>query len=555
MFTSIKAFLLKGVAIPGLLVFSAFVLSQIYFLNLDTNPNILSQNDIPKNFIQTKDYLRGEIHADENYLGILKVTFERQAQTKQNSIFRIKELSDKNWRHTSTINSDHFYYTPSYRFGFPTMQDSKNKTYVFEIFLERGVGIPNTNTLTMSREAPYVTLQYDYKKSLLLSEPQLIGVFIKGKILFYMRSEGFWNIFAVYSIPLLFYIFFLFNLHGLTSPNIRSRFSKNLAHMSKPYLAMLLGIIAIDIFIFHIYSDLLVTISVILWILGIRTYGLKPKTSFYVGIALLLLCSLTVFSQMDPVAEKLAIFAYVFLVLGTTHAVLEVLTPSQDIGIYKSSNLLLGHLMAFPILFDRYSTSLLNTVKNNIDNAFSSMVRTIYIRRPTSSVGWTIAIIKTIILLIILSILMFFGIKKLIEHNRKMEIENHIRQRILKNPQIDSIEPSLVYKATNIVIYGREFGWNVEGHERLFVDGKPAVTDLWTDTEIVFAVPLDWRLGVHKVWIEKPISWEDQNITAKSRAVTFTILPITNGFTKEDRVYFEQLKFLKKTTLELNGYN
>jgi len=555
MFTLFKAFIIRTVVIPTLLLFTAFVLSIIYYISLDKRPNVLSQNEVPKNFRHTEDFFRGEIKPDENYFGILQVNFEKKNLTNQNSIFRIKEVSDKNWRHTSIINADFYYYTPIYRFGFPTIEDSKNKTYVFEIFLLNESGHPKGGSLAMNKDVPYVTLQYDYKKSLLLSDPVLIGAFVKGKIVFYMKSEEYWNVFAVYSMPLVFYIFYLFNLHELAAIDLRRRIGKNLAIISRPYLATLLGAIAVDAFALHLYSDLFVAVSILLWILGISTYRLKPKSSFYVGLGLLLFCSITVFSHMDPVAEKLAVFAYIFLVIGAVHAAIEVIPAPPDKDSNRVPNSLIRTLSSFPILFDRRSTSVMRVISGNISNAFNSLLLAIYTRRPSSPTGWTIAVIKTIVLLIIFATLSFLGIKELIKINRKTEIENRIKQRNSMNPQIDSIEPFLVYKATNIVLYGREFGWNVDGQERIYVDGKPAVTDLWTDNEIVFAVPLDWKLGVHKVWIEKPISWNNQNIVAKSRTVTFTILPITNGFTKSDRLYFEQLEKLKKTTLNLNGYN
>ena len=68
-----------------------------------------------------------------------------------------------------------------------------------------------------------------------------------------------------------------------------------------------------------------------------------------------------------------------------------------------------------------------------------------------------------------------------------------------------------------------------------------------------FPVPLEWKDGYHKIWIEKQIDW-DGKTTAKSEAFEIKVLPITGNYTEDDGLYFEQMKTWRPETREVNGY-
>jgi len=121
------------------------------------------------------------------------------------------------------------------------------------------------------------------------------------------------------------------------------------------------------------------------------------------------------------------------------------------------------------------------------------------------------------------------------------------------NPTIEAIEPKLVYKGTKIIVYGKGFGWD-DKRSKILIDGKKIDDILWTDSKINFPVPLHWKMGVHKIWIEKKIDWDGKIEIGKSQIFEIKVLPVTDKFSEDDKLYIEQLKTLRKETLEINGY-
>ena len=104
-----------------------------------------------------------------------------------------------------------------------------------------------------------------------------------------------------------------------------------------------------------------------------------------------------------------------------------------------------------------------------------------------------------------------------------------------------------------MIIYGENFGWDTKNVKAL-IDGKEIDAVLWTDSKIIFPVPLEWKDGYHKIWIEKQIDWDGKKTTAKSEAFEIKVLPITGNYTEDDGLYFEQMKTWRPETREVNGY-
>jgi hypothetical protein len=128
------------------------------------------------------------------------------------------------------------------------------------------------------------------------------------------------------------------------------------------------------------------------------------------------------------------------------------------------------------------------------------------------------------------------------------------RDRQLKNPRIAKIEPGLLYPATKVVLYGDSFGDNSNTNYALMRNGVPINVDYWEDHKIIFTVPLDWKSGDMRIWIQRPIEWNAETIIEKSKPFTIKLLKVTSGFTPDDDLYFEEMKNWRKETKEINGY-
>lgn len=553
MFAEIRNLIIKWLLIPSFFLFFAFALSILYYINSDTKLNILSQNQVPINLQQSKYSIRGEFTSTENYLGILEAHLKVNENTKAKSIFRIKDKSDNTWYHTSTIDAINYRYTPTYRFGFPTIPKSKNKTYLFEITLLHKKG-GEYSSISLDKDYPYITLQSEYKKTLLLSNKAILAELIREKIFYYTSSDGFWKVFAIYSIPLLLYLLYITSLSAIIPLSIRSKVVDYRAFLSKPYFMVLVSAVIFDIFVIRQYSDFTTILFILLWILGIITYKLRSDTSFYSTLLLLTLCPLLIFATVEPIAEKTAIWAYLLLIIGFFQAAYEANAQPDREPRPRFLKSIVGSMTHLPIYFDKYSEILIKAFLKLIRLRAEAIIKFIYRKSPSSLSDWVFLVAKTAMLIIVLLTLLIIFIMAFFLINNHIQAVNHKKDRIAKNPVIETIEPELVYKATKVVIYGKNFDWDV-GKAEAFMDGEKIDILLWTDTKIVFLVPLHWKNGTHRIWIEKQIDWDGKITSAKSKTLNIKILPISEKFTESDRLYFEQLKNLKRETLKLNGYN
>lgn len=131
---------------------------------------------------------------------------------------------------------------------------------------------------------------------------------------------------------------------------------------------------------------------------------------------------------------------------------------------------------------------------------------------------------------------------------------NHNQQFIARHPQINNIRPQIVYYDNKVVLTGRGFGWKgLIDTKFKYQDGVINVS-LWTDTKVIFTVPLHWKVGDLTIWIQKPIEWDGKNVTVKSNEVKLRLISRDDGWDKDDDAYFEQLKHLDQETLKINGY-
>lgn len=136
----------------------------------------------------------------------------------------------------------------------------------------------------------------------------------------------------------------------------------------------------------------------------------------------------------------------------------------------------------------------------------------------------------------------------------KINEYNHNQQFLARHPLIKVVKPSIAYYDTKVVLIGKGFGWKGKIDTKFkYQEGKIDIS-LWTDTKVVFTVPLHWKVGDMSIWVQKPIEWDGKNINVKSNEVKLRLISRDDGWDKDDDAYFEQLKHLDKETLRLNGY-
>jgi len=87
--------------------------------------------------------------------------------------------------------------------------------------------------------------------------------------------------------------------------------------------------IFLDIFVFKFTSDLLILILAGLWVLSVYHYKFEGKASVGLALGFLILCPLLLIFKKESIAEKVAIWAYMFLVVGVVQLFVEYLKEER----------------------------------------------------------------------------------------------------------------------------------------------------------------------------------------------------------------------------------
>lgn len=289
---------MKKAVISILLFVSGIFLSCIYFLNSDINPNIISYNHSVGSVIQDGGGIRGEFTAPSNYLGLLTIRFDNKEIIEKKSLFRIKEKSSDSWYHTSSIEAIQYNIKPLYAFGLPSIADSKNKTYEFEISLPNYV--PSDSGLTLSTYQPIITSHYVIPWKMLGEDKYTLFNFLKQKISYQLQSPYAPWVFFAYFLPLIGYLLY-------KSPS---------AINVKPITAIALIGIGFDVFVLKNNYDILALVLSLAWIGGILIQKVKPQTSILIALALIIWCPFFLVAHMEWVAEKAANWMFILTTIG-----------------------------------------------------------------------------------------------------------------------------------------------------------------------------------------------------------------------------------------------
>lgn len=276
--------------------------------------------------------ISGNFVANENHLGILTIRFYIDRQdVKDTLIFRLKEKGASKWYYEGSYNTEQFYTLPFYPFGFPPINDSKGKEYVFE--LESQDGSPN-NSVYISTVEPNLVSSYQYSKEELLSNYKNLLTYSFHKIrnsVLYM-DMGF-AIF-VYFIPLLFFLVWHFELRKFVSfkkskvvdNGIQMSIMSKILHIRTVSIFhfVLLIVTFTDVLYIRIYHDLVTVVLFTLWIWTTKTNRLQSSYHYFLACILLGITMITNEYSMS-VAGKAAVWLFMFLLLGIGRDIYEII--------------------------------------------------------------------------------------------------------------------------------------------------------------------------------------------------------------------------------------
>lgn len=363
-----------------------------------------------------------------------------------------------------------------------------------------------------------------------------------------------------------FFIFIFFNFIRSSISSLINIVLKISQFLRFPILIISLVLIFNDILFIPKSNDVFILFVLLFWTLFIIGFRAEARISFLFALVYLVISPVFILLQKEAVAEKSAIWAYMMLVAGTVQSIIEMKfnletlrSPRQVFEIISQNPFIM--LIIIIILFVK---SIIVKIKKTLFRIIAKIISNIYRcldliinLKPANFFELMFSLLKGLVLIVFL---MYSG--KIIfkkanimyaEYQKKVIMENRKKLYTSRQPKINLIEPTLVYKATKVIIYGENFGWDTKNVKAL-IDGKEIDAVLWTDSKIIFPVPLEWKDGYHKIWIEKQIDWDGKKTTAKSEAFEIKVLPITGNYTEDDGLYFEQMKTWRPETREVNGY-
>ena len=242
-------------------------------------------------------------------------------------------------------------------------------------------------------------------------------------------------------------------------------------------------------------------------------------------------------------SEKMSVWVVLFLVYVLLYSIIYDYLVSEKINNYDQ---FLGKVKSDIGYFERSKFSpivfLLSLLHKSLANIRNTLI-TIYGNKFKTKQDYSVLILK----LVITSFVLFVGFTA-------YRIVDSKINRLAFNPIISRFEPKIDYQSTTVLIRGKSFGTPEIDGSVLMSQYGAIRTSTWTESTITFDVPLSWKPGIVKLWIAKPINYEGKEVVAISKPFEIRIIPRHSTFTKDDDLFFQQIKDLEPLTKKLNGY-
>ena len=127
---------------------------------------------------------------------------------------------------------------------------------------------------------------------------------------------------------LSFFLAFLFSLFLLPWQVLKKIFKEYVFNQITLIILVILGIL-IDIFVFKFTSDFIILFLTGLWVLSIYRFKFEGRVSIGFALFFLILCPFLLILGKEPIAEKVAIWAYMFLVVGVIQMFIEYIREGK----------------------------------------------------------------------------------------------------------------------------------------------------------------------------------------------------------------------------------
>lgn len=282
-----------------------------------------------------REKIRGEFIARDNNLGIVAVRFNTFFRINEDIVrFRIKENRNKDWFYENDYTTPQFQPNQLFTFGFPIIEDSREKKYTFEIESLQG---EKYDAVAVSPIEPVYVTKYQYSRKRILSDNKYMISYLKNKILnindnnyavLYLRNK-ISNIITnkdslsasiAYFIPLFLYLIWLLF------------FDKYL------YDKLYLIFVPLSVMVIASVADVLrndpVVIGITLFWLSVSVvYRLSSNISIVFALFFLILSAILMYSGFDTISKNFAVWTLMLLAIGLSQAILELKSKTKLISL------------------------------------------------------------------------------------------------------------------------------------------------------------------------------------------------------------------------------
>lgn len=259
----------------------------------------------------------GEFTAMRDFIGIVSVRFNTYARINNDTlIFRIKEKGDKKWYYENIYKVDQFQPNQLFPFGFPPIQNSKNKVFQIEIESTKG---KHGDAVAINTKNPVIIVSYQLPISRFLSEDGAIALLTYKQniitFIFDAITSRVQNLIILF-LPVILYL----TLMAWRTIRLLETFLNIVGSALLGYIFLIGRFLPDD----QQNSVVFIIVLLLLIVIIVRKYKMNYVIYFVLSIFFILFMSgILIVLRRPDIADRSALFAYLFLLIGTIFGIIE----------------------------------------------------------------------------------------------------------------------------------------------------------------------------------------------------------------------------------------
>ncbi len=301
-----KLKIIRFIVIPLFLLFLWGALSFL-FLPHHSFTTVTQKFSIDKNKLPIKKFaqeykIKSEFKAEYSHLGSISIhqsIITDHLESTDRLIFHIREKGKDNWYFEAIYDNGFFNGHKYFPFGFPIINDSKGKTYEFEV-----ISTFSVDNVDISKNNPHYIVLYQYTPKEMINSGELREELLK-KLASNLLDKQFLVYSSIFLLPLFLYLFYLFHPHTFYL-ELRE-FPKDQILLGFIFLFIIYDVVFISTLMYGIFLGQLLLLSI---------YYIKNKVPRQISLVLtfifFLLSEMFIIFGSKSQLDKSSIWLYVF---------------------------------------------------------------------------------------------------------------------------------------------------------------------------------------------------------------------------------------------------